>query len=49
MDEQAQPDEDITSSQLVDKGTHFVTGTTYGAEIVASFKFKASTQSSKYV
>lgn len=48
VDEQAKPNEDIISGQI---GTHFVTGVTYGAEIVASFKFKASASASlsKYV
>ena len=49
VDELAKPNEDIISSQLVDLGSHFVTGVTYGAEIVASFKFKSPTPSNKYV
>ena len=49
VDELTKPNEDIISSRLGDIGTHFVAGVTYGAEIIASFKFKASASSSKYV
>ena len=48
-DELAKPNEDIVGDRFGDMGTHFVTGVMYGEEIVVSFQFKPSTETSKYV
>lgn len=48
-DEVAKPNEDIVGGQFGDTGTHFATGVMYGAEIVASFQFQPSTETSEYV
>ena len=48
-DELAKPNEDIVGGRFGDMGTHFATGVMYGAEIVVSFQFKPSTETSKYV
>lgn len=48
-DELAKPNEDFVGGRFGDMGTHFATGVMYGAEIVVSFQFKPSSESSKYV
>lgn len=42
MDESLELNEDTSKPLLGEMGTHFVRSVTYGAEIVASFKFKGS-------